>query len=138
MGAVLALWLYPRLSHQGVPFTSFALFMGVAMSITAFPVLARILTDRGLTRTDVGALALACAAADDVTAWCLLALCVGVVQAEVGKAFWVGVMALVFIAVMFGVVHPSPSGGASGSTSGKGHCRNPPSCMCSPPWWRPR
>ena len=48
LGAVLALWLYPVLSHRGVPFTSFALFLGAALSVTAFPVLARILGDRGL------------------------------------------------------------------------------------------
>ena len=77
LGAVLALWLYPRVSSSDVPFTHFALFMGVAMSITAFPVLARILTDRQLTRTELGATALMCAAAGDVTAWCLLALLVG-------------------------------------------------------------
>jgi len=106
LGVVLALWLYPRLSHQGVPFTSFALFMGVALSITAFPVLARILTDRGLTRTDVGALALACAAIGDVTAWCLLALVVGVVQSQVGSALLVSAWATAFIAGMFGVVRP--------------------------------
>ncbi len=62
LGATLALLLYPRLSHDGVPFTSFALFMGVAMAITAFPVLARILTDRGMTTTNLGTMALACAA----------------------------------------------------------------------------
>jgi Kef-type K+ transport system membrane component KefB len=60
-----------------VPFTSFALFIGVAMSITAFPVLARILTDYGMTRTPLGVTALSCAAIDDVTAWCLLAFVVG-------------------------------------------------------------
>ena len=54
LGAALALWLYPRLSHRGVPFTSFALFLGVAMSVTAFPVLARILTDRGLDTDRAG------------------------------------------------------------------------------------
>src|SRR5205823_7054807 len=54
LGSALALWLYPRVSGADVPFTSFALFMGVAMSVTAFPVLARILTDRGLTRTELG------------------------------------------------------------------------------------
>lgn len=107
LGVLLALWLYPRLSHQGVPFTSFALFMGVAMSITAFPVLARILTDRKLTRTDVGAMALACAAVDDVTAWCLLALVVGVVQAQVGSALLVSAWALVFILAMFAIVRPA-------------------------------
>lgn len=106
LGAGLALWLYPLLSHRGVPFTSFALFMGVALSVTAFPVLARILADRKLDRTGVGVLALGCAAADDVTAWCLLALVVGVARAEVGTALAVGLGAVAFIAVMFLVVRP--------------------------------
>ena len=69
MGAVLALWLYPKLSTRDVPFTSFALFMGVSMSVTAFPVLARILKARGMQRTAIGTIALACAAVDDVSAW---------------------------------------------------------------------
>ena len=84
LGASLALWLYPRVSSQDVPFTYFALFMGVSMSVTAFPVLARILTDRRLHRTRLGAMALACAAVDDVTAWCLLAFVVGIVHARPG------------------------------------------------------
>jgi Kef-type K+ transport system membrane component KefB len=107
LGAGLALWLYPALSHAGVPFTSFALFMGVAMAITAFPVLARILTDRKLDKTDLGVIALSCAASDDVTAWCLLALVVGVAQAQVGSALLVGVWAMLFIAAMFLVVRPA-------------------------------
>ena len=72
-GFLLAFFLYPRLSDPSVNFTGFALFMGAAMSITAFPVLARILMERDLLRTRVGSLAIACAAVDDVTAWCLLA-----------------------------------------------------------------
>jgi hypothetical protein len=72
MGALLALVLYPRLSPGGVSFTSFSLFIAVSMSITAFPVLARILTDRGIHKTRMGVIALTCAAVDDVTAWCLL------------------------------------------------------------------
>jgi Kef-type K+ transport system membrane component KefB len=106
LGAVLALWLYPRLSHSGVPFTSFALFMGVALSVTAFPVLARILADRGLDKTEAGVVALGCAAADDVTAWCLLAFVVGVAQSQVGEAAWVTLGAVLFIAAMFAVVRP--------------------------------
>lgn len=101
LGAALALGLYPTQSHAGVPFTSFALFLGVAMAITAFPVLARILTDQKLERTELGVIALSCAAADDVTAWCLLALVVGVARAEVGGAVAVIAGALAFIAVMF-------------------------------------
>jgi len=69
LGVLLTLNLYPRLSSSAVPFTSFALFMGVAMSITAFPVLARILTDRRMTQTELGVMALSCAAINDVTAW---------------------------------------------------------------------
>lgn len=106
LGALLALWLYPNVSHSGVPFTSFALFMGAALSVTAFPVLARILADRGLDKSEVGVVALGCAAADDVTAWCLLALVVGVAQAVVGEALIVCGMALTFILLMFVVVRP--------------------------------
>ena len=62
LGGLTALYLYPRLSDDGVTFTGFALFMGAAMSITAFPVLARILSERGLVRSRMGTLAIACAA----------------------------------------------------------------------------
>src|SRR5688572_8640525 len=67
LGSTLALYLYPRFSTSDVPFTNFALFLGVAMSITAFPVLARILSDRQMIRTKLGVLALTCAAVNDVT-----------------------------------------------------------------------
>jgi Kef-type K+ transport system membrane component KefB len=101
LGSALALVLYPRLSSADVPFTSFALFMGVAMSVTAFPVLARILKDRGMTRSELGVVALTCAAADDVTAWCLLALVVGVAQATIQGALVAIVLTVAFIAFMF-------------------------------------
>ena len=81
LGSGLALYLYPRLSDASVTFTEFALFMGAAMSVTAFPVLARILTERNLLRTKVGAVTIACAAVDDVTAWCILAGVVALVRA---------------------------------------------------------
>lgn len=106
LGSGLALFLYPRLAPDGVPFTSFALFMGVAMSITAFPVLARILTDRGMQKTSLGVIALGCAATDDVTAWCLLAFVIGVAQAKVGGAFLVLGWTLAYIGLMFFVVRP--------------------------------
>jgi len=73
LGALLALFLYPRLSDDGVSLTNFALFLGAAMSITAFPVLARILAERNMLGSQVGMLAIACAAVDDVTGWCILA-----------------------------------------------------------------
>jgi Kef-type K+ transport system membrane component KefB len=106
LGAALALWLYPALSNHAVPFTSFALFVGVAMAITAFPVLARILTDRGLARTALGVTALGAAAVGDVTAWCLLALVVGVAKAQVGEALLVLLWSGLFVAGMLLVVRP--------------------------------
>jgi len=90
-----------------VSFTAFALFMGVALSITAFPVLARILSDRGMTKTTLGVVALTCAAVDDVTAWCLLALVIGVAQARIEGATVVVISTLAFIAFMFLAVRPA-------------------------------
>ena len=100
LGCGLALAIYDSLAPAGVSATVFALFMGAAMSITAFPVLARILTDRGLTRTELGVAALTCAAINDVMAWCLLALIVGATRAlpaggvpgELVMAFALGVI----------------------------------------------
>ncbi len=82
LGVGLALYLYPRVSSAEVAFHEFALFMGIAMSVTAFPVLARILRERRLMDTPVGSVAIACAAVDDVTAWCLLAGIVALVRAS--------------------------------------------------------
>ncbi len=109
LGSALAMGLYPRLSSSDVPFTSFALFMGVAMSVTAFPVLAHILTDRRMQRTHLGVVALSCAATDDVTAWCLLALVVGVAQAKVGGALLASLWTIGYIGCMFLVVRPTMS-----------------------------
>jgi Kef-type K+ transport system membrane component KefB len=106
LGAALAVYLYPRLSPPDVPFTSFALFMGVAMSITAFPVLARIINDRGLAQTPLGTLALACAAVDDVTAWCLLALIVGIAKGSIESAMVVVALTVFFAGLMVFVVRP--------------------------------
>ena len=83
--------------HRCSPFTIFALFIGVAMSITAFPVLARILTDRGMQKTRLGVLALACAAIDDVTAWCLLAFVISVAHAQTGSILFTLISTLGFI-----------------------------------------
>ena len=80
LGTLLSLLLYPQVSNNGVSFTAFALFLGSAMSITAFPVLARILTENNLQNSRLGTLALTCAAVDDVTAWCLLALAIAVTR----------------------------------------------------------
>lgn len=107
LGATLALGLYPMLSTSDVPFTAFALFLGVSMSVTAFPVLARILTDRQLQGTRMGIVALTCAAVDDVTAWCLLAFVVGVVQSRAASgAMLTAVLTVLYIVAMFALVRP--------------------------------
>ena len=105
LGVILSLVLYPVVGSG--EFTGFALFMGAAMAITAFPVLARILTDTGLHRTRLGALAITCAAVDDITAWCILAVVVAVVQSTGGgEAAQTIVLALLFIVAMFAIVRP--------------------------------
>lgn len=82
LGVLLAYFLYNNLAAPGATFVAFALFLGVSMSITAFPVLARILQERGLTRTPLGGTALTSAAIGDVTAWSLLAFVVAVAGAS--------------------------------------------------------
>lgn len=107
LGAVLALALYPSYAHAGTSFTVFSLFIGVSMSVTAFPVLARILTDRRLQSTPLGVTALACAAVDDATAWCLLAFVSGVATAQMeGAALTLGLV-LFYVAFMFVVARPA-------------------------------
>jgi K+:H+ antiporter len=106
LGGGLALMLYPKLATSDVPFETFALFIGVGMSVTAFPVLARILTDRGISTSRLGVVALTCAAVDDVTAWCLLGLVVGIVKAESESGLLIAARALAYIAFMLVVVRP--------------------------------
>jgi Kef-type K+ transport system membrane component KefB len=106
MGSLFATYLYPRLAGETKSFIGFALFMGSAMSVTAFPVLARILTERRMLRTRVGSVALACAAVDDVTAWCILAGTVVIVRASAPELpIWLMVAGLMgFVLVMLLVV----------------------------------
>lgn len=107
MGMGLAYFLYESFAPDDISFLSFALFMGIAMSITAFPVLARVIQERNLTKTNLGIMAITCAAADDITAWCLLAVVVAIVQAGsfVSALFSIG-LALCFVLFMMLVVHP--------------------------------
>lgn len=106
-GGFLALFLHPRLSSDAVPFSIFALFMGTAMSITAFPVLARILKERNLLQSKVGSIAISCAAVDDITAWCLLAFISLRVRSGVGTPLWFTLGGLVaYIAFMTLVMRP--------------------------------
>ena len=100
LGGALAFVLFDALAPGGVPFSSFLLFIGVSMSITAFPVLARILGDRNLQKTPMGMLALTCAAINDAIAWCLLAFVVGVMQATPAAAIRTVVLTFLYIALM--------------------------------------
>jgi Kef-type K+ transport system membrane component KefB len=108
LGSALALYLYPKLSDDSVKFTHFMLFMGTAMSITAFPVLARILTERNLMRTPLGTLAISCAAVDDISAWSILAGVVLLVRSSSsGLPLWLALMlAITFIGTMLFGVRP--------------------------------
>lgn len=101
LGVVLAYFLYTDLAQPGTGFMAFALFMGISMSITAFPVLARILQERGLSRTFLGSTAITCAAVDDVTAWSILAFVVAIARAtSMGASALNLLLVLAFIAIM--------------------------------------
>lgn len=101
LGVLLAYYLYSDLAGPGTTFTSFALFMGISMSITAFPVLARILQERGISRTFLGSTAMTCAAVDDVTAWTILAFVVAIAGATSLASFSLNTLLVVaFILVM--------------------------------------
>ncbi len=106
MGSTLSLWLYPSLAGPGVSFVIFALFVGVAMSVTAFPVLARILSDFGLQRTPLGVIAMSAAAVGDVIAWCLLAGVAGLARAQAGAGLVTFAFALAFAGAMILLVRP--------------------------------
>ena len=101
----LSFLLYPLVSGNNVNFAPFALFLGAAMSITAFPVLARIITENNLQGTRLGTLALTCAAVDDVTAWCILAVAIAVARhgSIDQQAIFTIVESIVYIGFMFTV-----------------------------------
>jgi Kef-type K+ transport system membrane component KefB len=107
LGAMLAFFLFPSLGGSKATLVSFMLLVGVAMAITAFPVLARLLTEKNMLATKIGTLALTCAAVDDVTAWCLLALVIAMIHAQ--SLLSVGVtigFTLLFAICMLTVVRP--------------------------------
>ncbi|MDG2433367.1 cation:proton antiporter [Flavobacterium sp.] len=107
MGIGLSYYVYNQFAPAGVEFLSFSLFMGIAMSITAFPVLARIVQERGIHKTRLGAIVITCAAADDITAWCLLAVVIAIVKAGdfVGSLYVIS-LALVYVLAMLFIVKP--------------------------------
>lgn len=107
LGIGLAFVIYERFAPAEVNFLSFALFTGIALSITAFPVLARIVQERGLSKTKLGTLAITCAATDDITAWCLLAAVIAIVKAgSVVSSIYTILMAGSYVLIMLKVVQP--------------------------------
>lgn len=115
LGAGLSLYLYTALFNSSMRFVAVALFMGASMSITAFPVLARILTERNLHKTKVGAITITCAAVDDVTAWCMLAFVVAIARATMQgspghgslfPAMMTAIKAVLYVLAMFFLVRP--------------------------------
>jgi Kef-type K+ transport system membrane component KefB len=107
LGVGLAYFMYRDYAPENISFIPFALFMGIAMSITAFPVLARIVQERNLTKTKLGTFAITCAAIDDVTAWCLLALVIAIAKAgAMLSALATVLLTVTFILFMFLLVKP--------------------------------
>jgi Kef-type K+ transport system membrane component KefB len=107
LGMGLAYFIYQSFAPQGVQFLSFGLFLGIAMSITAFPVLARIVQERGLHKTRLGTIVITCAAADDITAWCILAAVIAIVKAgSFVSALYIIGLALAYVFLMIKVVRP--------------------------------
>jgi Kef-type K+ transport system membrane component KefB len=100
LGTLPALWLGDSPAPAGIDRRSFVLFIGIALSITAFPVLARILSDRGMQRTPLGTLALTCAAINDAIAWCLLAFAVSLMQDTPAAALQTAALTAFYIALM--------------------------------------
>jgi Kef-type K+ transport system membrane component KefB len=107
LGVGLAYFIYSTFAPANIPFLAYALFMGIAMSITAFPVLARILKERKMTTTQVGGMAIICAAIDDVTAWFLLAVVIAIAKAgDISGALITMGLTFVYVAFMFFAVRP--------------------------------
>ncbi|RYD97615.1 MAG: cation/H(+) antiporter [Sphingobacteriales bacterium] len=107
LGIGLAYFVYEQFAPEGTQFLSFALFIGIAMSITAFPVLARIVQERGIHKTRLGTIVITCAAADDITAWCLLAAVIAIVKAgSMMSALYIMALAAIYVVVMIRIVRP--------------------------------
>jgi len=101
LGVLLAYYLYDAYAPSGVGFLAFCLFIGISVSITAFPVLARILQERGMTKTPVGTMAIVCAATNDVIGWCILAVVIAIAKAgAIASALFTILLAILFVAIM--------------------------------------
>jgi len=119
LGAGLAIPLFAHSAGPSATPWSFSLFMGAAIAITAFPVLARILDDLGIAKTELGVLALGCAAVNDVIAWCLLAVVSGVARAESGSGLPVIAGTVLYIGVMVLLVRPAVRAAGGGDGDGE-------------------
>ncbi|WP_165021724.1 cation:proton antiporter [Dysgonomonas sp. ZJ279] len=107
LGVGLAYFIYTAHAPEHVEFSSFALFIGISMSITAFPVLARIIQERGIHKTKLGAVVITCAAADDITAWCLLAVVIAIVKAgSFVSSLYTILLAVAYVFFMMKMVRP--------------------------------
>ncbi len=107
LGIGLAYFMYESFAPTGIRFSSFSLFIGISMSITAFPVLARIVQERGMHRTKLGALVITCAAADDITAWFLLAAVIAIVKAgSLINTLYIMSLTLIYLLIMIKVIKP--------------------------------
>ncbi len=107
LGMGLSYFIYHQFAPDGIEFLSFSLFMGIAMSITAFPVLARIVQERGIHKTRLGTIVITCAAADDITAWCILAAVIAIVKAGTfTSSLYIMAMALMYVFAMLFLVKP--------------------------------
>ena len=107
LGIGLAYFIYGHFAPNGVPFLSFGLFLGMAMSITAFPVLARIVQERGMHRTRLGALVITCAAVDDISAWCMLAAIIAIAKAgSFLSSIYTILLAIFYVVLMIKIVRP--------------------------------
>jgi Kef-type K+ transport system membrane component KefB len=107
LGVGLALYIYKQFAPEGISFLSFSLFIGIALSITAFPVLARIVQERGLSKTRLGTMVITCAATDDITAWCILAAVIAIVKAgSFVSSIYTMILAGAYVMLMLAVVKP--------------------------------
>lgn len=106
LGLIFAGYIYEIYAPLGVGLLEFSLFLGVSLSITAFPVLARILADSKLHRTSLAELALTCAAVDDITAWCLIAVISGLMHSALGGAGYTLGFTLLYLLLMLFIVRP--------------------------------
>jgi Kef-type K+ transport system membrane component KefB len=100
LGVLLSFSLFDRFAPENVRFSEFALFIGIAISITAFPVLAKILQERNLTKTTLGTIAITCAAFNDLTSWCALGL---VIAITIGEDIY-GVLLIIFLTILFIII----------------------------------